>query len=109
MEVDIINHEGVVCIIIDGRIDNNTVPCLQSHILENLALAEKAVIDLSKLEYLSSEGLSLLLQVYHHVDANEGKVILAGVSKSLLETMNVAGFVEHFGFAKNIEEALQLF
>ena len=45
-----------------GRIDSSTAPALEKHLTENLGAAKvRVVLDLSRLEYISSAGFRILL------------------------------------------------
>ncbi len=81
MKTDIQVNETQMTIAIEGRLDTMTAPELQAE-LANYKINEltEIVMDLSKLDYISSMGLRVVLQLYkgmkqggvlHVVNANE--------------------------------------
>lgn len=67
----------------------------------------RIVIDLQNTSYLSSGGLSVIVDAYKKVEKEGGKLVLAGASeivKDLLEVAQIAKIVESYPDA---EEALR--
>ena len=84
----------VVTIALEGRLDTNTAPQLEAEIQgvsENAAL----VIDLEKLEYVSSAGLRVLLFAQKKV-AMEGSLKLIHLCEAVTEIFEVTGFIDIF-------------
>ena len=69
--------------------------------------AKKAILDLSKVDYLSSAGLRLLLLIYREFAAKSGKLVLLGVSEDIRTVMSHTGFLNFFTVAGSKPEALQ--
>lgn len=98
-------ENDIVVIEIDGKIDNKTAPEIQPEILKQTKKAKKVLIDLSKVVFLSSAGLRILLLVYRQVKANDGKIALAGVMEEIRESLKVTGFVNFFIIVENMNDA----
>src|SRR5262245_43082078 len=56
----------------------------------------KMILDMTRVSFLSSAGLRLLLVVYRTITGRGGKVLLVGLSEDLQSTMALTGFLELF-------------
>ncbi len=77
MKVTLSEENGISVIAIEGSIDGKTAPVVRQEIAPALESAKKAILDLSKVDYLSSAGLRLLLLIYREFTAKSGKLVLA--------------------------------
>ncbi len=65
------------------------------------------VIDLSRLDHMTSAGFRCLLRAEKQVVGTAGKLVLCGLHGLTLELFEVAGYLEMFTVAKSREEALR--
>ena len=77
---------------LEGRLDTNTAPDLEKALSEDIAKAEEMILDLEKLEYISSAGLRVLLST--HKKMCDGKLIIRNVNELVMEVFEVTGFVD---------------
>ena len=54
------------------------------------------VIDCKELNYISSSGLRIILNVFKHTRSNGHKAILKNVSDDVIEVFNLSGFLQLF-------------
>ena len=54
------------------------------------------VLDCTQMNYISSSGLRLLLNVYKHTRANGHKAILKNLSEDVKEVFDISGFLQLF-------------
>ncbi len=54
------------------------------------------VIDCAELNYISSSGLRIVLNIYKHTRANGHKAILKGMSNDIEEVFQLSGFLQLF-------------
>lgn len=83
---------------VEGRLDTLTSPELESRINEIIANAKKLVLDLAKLDYISSAGLRVLLGAAQQMDG-KGEMTLIHVSEAIREIFDVTGFIQIFNIA----------
>jgi anti-sigma B factor antagonist len=103
-----VNKQGDVTIIeLEGSIDGKTAPQIREDIRPALDEAKNAILDLTKVGYLSSAGLRLLLLVYREFTARNGKLVLAGVSPDIRSVMSHTGFLTFFTLVDDKEKALE--
>lgn len=77
------------------RLDTTTAPELDKMLPEALDGAKELVFDLTKMEYISSAGLRVLLKAQKMMNA-QGSMKLIGVKESIMEILEVTGFADIF-------------
>ncbi len=79
--------EGVV--VIAGRLDAAQCPVAQSFLDK---VQGPVTLDCTKLEYISSAGLGVLLKTQKRLMASNAKLRLAGVNRHLRDVFQYSGF-----------------
>ena len=87
-------------IAVEGRLDTTTAPDLERAIKEDIDDVDSLLIDLEKLEYISSAGLRVLLAAQKIMN-RQGSMIIRNVKPDIVEIFDVTGFVDIL----NIEES----
>lgn len=77
---------------IEGRVDTTTSSELQSVIAPEVANTNDLVLDCTKLIYISSAGLRVLLSVHKSMNKKGGKFSLTNVNEDILEIFEITGF-----------------
>ena len=80
-------------IALEGRLDTMTAPELEAALNESLNGAESLVLDFSKLEYISSAGLRVLLSA-HKAMSGKGDMKVTNVNEIVREVFEVTGFAD---------------
>jgi anti-sigma B factor antagonist len=96
---------------VEGRVDSSTAPAFGEK-LDGLIDqgAYKLVIDMGKLEYMSSAGFRALLSAQRQCKRyNRGEVLLASVPERIREALELAGFTELFKLYPDPLEAVGSF
>ena len=95
---------------LDGKLNNDTVALLDAKIEEILASsATVVVLDLSKLEYISSTGLRSIFRIQKAMAARAGKAVLANPTpavKKVLEIVNAVDVTAVFSSVKELDQYL---
>ena len=79
-------------IALEGRLDTMTAPELEAE-LKNLADVESLTMDFSKLVYISSAGLRVLLSAHKAMSAKGGMKV-TNVNEIVQEVFEVTGFAD---------------
>ena len=87
------NVDGKLTIKLEGRLDTTTAPDLQSEIDSSLEGVNELVLDLEKLEYISSAGLRVLLSAQKKMNA-QGSMTLINVGDAVKEIFEITGFID---------------
>lgn len=77
----------------EGRIDTVTSPEFSKSIEDNIEGVKDLVIDLEKLEYISSAGLRVLLTTQKNMN-KVGTMKLIHVNDVIMDVFNITGFVD---------------
>ncbi len=91
MEITKIAENGVITLIINGRIDTTTAPVLEKEILADIKDNDKLVLDFKDVEYISSAGLRVLLSS-HKIMEKKGGMTVKSINEALEEIFEVTGF-----------------
>ena len=98
----------VLILSVIGKLDVSTSKALQDKILSLIASGQrKFVVDLSRLDYISSAGLRVFLLATKHLDAAKGKMILCSPKAGVKEVFDIAGFSSFLTLAGSTEEAIK--
>lgn len=78
---------------LEGRLDTNTSPELESSLQESMDGMTELVLDLEKLDYISSAGLRVLLAA-HKVMSKQGTMKVVHVNTTVMEIFEITGFLD---------------
>lgn len=90
MKIDLKKENEKLTIILEGRLDTNTSGDLESKASE-LESINNLVLDLAKLDYISSAGLRVLLSFQKIMNA-KGEMTLINVNQNIMDIFEVTGF-----------------
>lgn len=76
---------------LEGRLDTMTAPELEAELKADMESIDSLVLDFSKLEYISSAGLRVLLSA-HKVMSAKGGMKLKNINEIVQEVFEVTGF-----------------
>ena len=83
-----------VTLYVDGRLDTTTAPKFQDALMPAFEEAEEIIVDLTKLAYMSSAGLRVLLMGQKTANAKGVSLKISGVSEEIMEIFVITGFAE---------------
>ena len=107
MEITIKTIQDVAVIEVSGDIDSTSAPAAQQKIMsEGVKPGGKAILEMSKVGFMSSAGLRMLLFIYRQMVSGGGKVVIVGLSEDIRDTMSLTGFLGFFKLFASVEEAL---
>lgn len=93
---------------IEGRLDTTNYGELEHHLSTLTDNNELMVLlDLEKLEYISSSGLRILLMFLKKIKAADGRFMLCGLSPDIREIFEISGFINIFEIFENQDAALK--
>ncbi len=84
---------GVLEIALAGRLDTMTSPELETELNKSLDGADELILDFSKLDYISSAGLRVLLSA-HKAMNSKGGMTVKNVNEIVQEVFEVTGFAD---------------
>ncbi len=91
--------DNSVTLILDGRLDTSVTPQTEKEIepLYNYKDCE-IIIDCSRLDYISSSGLRLMMAINQRCRANHCDLYIKGLKEKVLDVFKTTGFVHLFQF-----------
>ena len=107
MDVKVSEESGVTVVALDGELDTNSAPVAQQQILPLAQPNCKLVLDMTRVPYMSSAGIRVLLSTYRQVTGNGGKIVIVGLADDVKETMAVTGFLKFFQTFDTLEAGKQ--
>ena len=108
VEVEEIENKIVLCI--DGRLDAASYPILEKKIDALINEGHYHVIlDFSRIDYLSSSGLRLLLSKSKKLKIKNGNLVIHSVDDEVMQVIKLAGFDKILNIFESEEQALQFF
>ena len=76
---------------LEGRLDTTTAPQLEAEVKGALTGVTELALDFSRLEYLSSAGLRVILAAQKIMN-KQGRMVIRHVNETILEVFEVTGF-----------------
>ena len=92
---------------VEGRLDTTNYAQLEHH-LSSLTDNNEIMIlmDMGKLEYISSSGLRILLMFLKKIKAADGRFMLCSLSPDIREIFEISGFINIFEIFEDQDAAL---
>ena len=84
---------NALTIALEGRLDTMTAPELEAELNQSMNSAESLTLDFSKLDYISSAGLRVLLSA-HKAMSGKGGMKVTHVNEIVREVFDVTGFAD---------------
>lgn len=98
---------GATVLTVTGELDHHTAPRLSRALDETpFGPGTPAVIDLSKLIYCDSTGITVLITTYQRAQAMDSRLFLTGVSPDLMRIFRIVGLDQIFTFQPTVEHAI---
>lgn len=92
---------------IEGHFDASMTNAVNERVHDVLESSSiKVIFELSKLNYISSSGLRILLFVAKKIKAKNGRVLLCAVDKNVQRILDISGLTELLPSCENIEVAI---
>jgi anti-anti-sigma factor len=96
----------VTVIALDGRLDSGTAARVQQDLDALVPEGAPVLLDLSRVSYMSSAGLRVLLLVYRRAGDSGARIALAAVPRDAYEIMAATGFLDFFTVADSVADGV---
>jgi stage II sporulation protein AA (anti-sigma F factor antagonist) len=108
MDIDTRQEGNVTVVSITGKLDAVTSPDFEQKARDTVNAGNHAiVVDLARLDYISSAGLRALLVLAKQVKAKGGKACLAGVTGDVRSVFEMSGFGAIFEMVESVPAAVE--
>jgi len=109
MEIIQKENYGITCLKIKGRMD--TAVAIETEKVVDKILKgnnNRLLFDLTDLEYLSSNGLRMLLNTTKKTKMMGGKIILCSLIENIKEIFDICGFGANIPIADSVESGIKV-
>jgi anti-sigma B factor antagonist len=102
-------HGGVGIMSVAGRVDPTTVAELEAGLEALLPdVGYRLIIDLTKVAFVSSLGLRVLMTTLIRIRAEKGALVICGLNDDLTTLFRISGFLGLFDVTANEADALAI-
>lgn len=93
MEITKSKENTALTLELNGRLDTNTAPELETELKASLDGIETLIMDMEELAYLSSAGLRVILAAQKQMN-KQGSMVIRNVNDMVMEVFEVTGFTD---------------
>ncbi len=102
--------EGVMVLRLEGKLDTQCSPEAEEHLTRLIKAGEtRIIVNLEKIDYISSSGLRVLLVAAKQLKAAGGQLRICGVNDFVKEVFEISGFATIIQTLETEAEALKDF
>jgi stage II sporulation protein AA (anti-sigma F factor antagonist) len=108
MQITIEEKETALLIRLTGHLGHGAVDDLARVFNEWLGKGrQNFIVDMSRLQYISSAGLRCFFEAVTKVNNLKGKLILCGMQPEVRQVFDVSGFTSFFSICETMQNALK--
>ena len=110
MQISVKTTNEVKILEFEGRLDTQTSPDAQQQLTRLIEEGEtKILVNLEKLDYISSAGLRVLLVVAKQLKTTDGELRICSLNEVVKEVFDISGFDMILPISASESEALEGF
>jgi anti-sigma B factor antagonist len=100
--------QGCIIVQICGELDISTVPDVRERLLAilNRTTPSRLILDLSKLEFMDSSGVAVLVNTERRARLLGGTVVLAAPQRSVSRVLQICGMNHYFSIFNDVSAAV---
>jgi anti-anti-sigma factor len=108
MKIEASEREDVRIVALDGKLDTNAAASFETQ-LEALAQesARSIVVDLAKLDFITSSGLRVLIATAKRLKAGGGELCVCGLNQTVGEAFDISGVGALLRVFHSVDDALK--
>ena len=96
MTIKLVNRGNEGELLLDGRLDSTNYEEAHEIFQQTAAKFDTLILNMSRLEYISSAGLRSLKLLYVTMQKKQGQLVLRGANANVTEVMEMTGFASMF-------------
>jgi anti-anti-sigma factor len=110
MDIHEERKDGFLILGLEGQLDAGSSKTFEEKILAVIDRGEtRFVVDLSRLDYVSSAGLKVFLLASKRLHLSGNKLVLCSLQEPVKEVFEIVGFFAIFSIVNSKDEALKSF
>ena len=91
MKINASRNGDSMTVALEGRLDTLSAPELDTFLQKYYAVISELILDMDKLDYVSSSGLRVILTAHKKME-DHGKLLIRNTNKLVKEVFSVTGF-----------------
>ncbi len=99
LKTEVTENGNEAKIMLEGKIDANTAKELKSRIEQISGNVKNIEMDLTKLDYTSSAGLRVILQLHNQLNQNGGRLTVSHANEEIMEVFDDTGLLDCLNIA----------
>ena len=108
MDISEDRKADAVVLALSGKLDATTAKTFEDKILGLInSGAQRLVVDLTLLDYVSSSGLRVFLLAAKRLQTTDGKIVLCGLQDHVRQVFDLAGFSSILSIYGSRDEAIK--
>jgi anti-sigma B factor antagonist len=107
VKIKLAEEKDFTIVSLDGRFDSMTAKLVEEK-FQTVKDRPQILVDLTGVHYISSAGLRVLLALAKDINHRQGLLRLYGLTDTVREVFDIAGFTHIFQIYQSQEEALEL-
>lgn len=107
IEIKTVKESDILLIEVIGEVDATSSIQLDNTFKNAFNTEKKIMVNLEKLEYISSAGLGVFVSHLEEIETKQLGMVLFGLSESVYSVFSLLGLPELFEITKTKEEAIQ--
>src|SRR5262245_38883065 len=108
MDITIAMHEVVPILTLAGRFDGYGATVFDQHVVVLDQEVKTWILDLTRIQYISSMGLRSLLRAEKRLRERHGGLVLVGLAPPVRQVLDMARLLDQFRAAGSVDDALSL-
>ncbi|MCF0141654.1 MAG: STAS domain-containing protein [Mogibacterium sp.] len=92
MNANVTTENGTMTAYIEGRLDSSNAVEFDNMLQEKMDGVSEIIMDLTKLRYMSSAGLRVLLSLQKKMNAEGGSMVVKNPSQMVMDVFEATGF-----------------
>ena len=97
MIINDIRKEDSLTVVLEGRLDTLSAPELEAHLEKYYPAVSELILDLEKLDYVSSAGLRVILKAQKAMQ-DKGGILIRHANRLVMGVFTVTGFADILRF-----------
>ena len=108
IEVETEREEKALVLLPVGRLDSANARSFEQIVMEQISGGEQSlIVDFSRLTFISSSGMRVLLIAAKRLQATQGKLVLCEMKEHIEEVFRISGFDQIIPIKSSRGEAIQ--
>jgi anti-sigma B factor antagonist len=107
MRIDKYMRGPVTVVELSGELDSGTAAHARDELVELVAHGGRVLLDMSRLAYMSSAGLRVMLLIYREATRSGTQVGLTGILPEIEAIMSATGFLHFFTVTDTLDDGIE--